>query len=313
MREIIIDVKDFRKVYGKVKAVDGISFEVQRGSIFGLIGPNGAGKSTTIEAMAGLNKRDAGEIRILGFDPDIGMEEIKKNIGVQLQNPSLFPLLTAIETVSLFASFYLNPLLPEDALRRVGLEKKLKQTVKTLSGGERHRLAIALALVSNGDLIFLDEPTTGLDPNARRQLWDVILNLKKRGSTVVLTTHYMEEAEKLCDEIAIIDYGKIIAQGAPKRLIGESFKEQALEFEDPGFSDYEREGLKELKTVSKVIFDEKQGSIIIYSKEVTQTISQLNKYCNKLSKQIGNLTIRSATLEDLFIKLTGRGIANENL
>lgn len=313
MIEKAIVVKDLKKAYGTVKAVDGISFEVEKGKIFGLLGPNGAGKSTTIETMVGLNKRDTGELSVLGFDPGKELDEIKKKIGVQLQNPSLFPLLTVIETVDLFASFYPDPLFPEDALVRVGLEKKAKQQTKFLSGGERHRLAIALALVSNGDIIFLDEPTTGLDPNARRQLWDVILDLKKNGSTVLLTTHYMDEAERLCDEVVLIDHGKIIAQGSPKKLVDEYFQEHALEFSDPGFLSCEREGLKELERVNAVIFEEKVGSIILYSDEVTQTISQLNEYCEKLSKQIENIMVRKATLEDLFIKLTGRGVVNENL
>ncbi len=313
MIEKTIVVKDLKKTYGTIKAVDGISFEVLKGKIFGLLGPNGAGKSTTIETIVGLIKRDAGELSILGFDPEQDIDKIKKRIGVQLQNPSLFDSLTSIEIIDLFASFYPDPLRPEDALQKVGLENRAKQQTKFLSGGERHRLAIALALVSNGEIIILDEPTSGLDPNARRQLWNVILDLKKNGSTVLLTTHFMDEAERLCDDVVLIDHGEIIAHGSPKKLVDQHFQEQALEFSDPGFLSCEREGLNELTVVNRVVFEEKTGVIVLYSDKIAKTISQLNEYCDKLGKQVENITVRRATLEDLFIKLTGRGFADENL
>lgn len=247
-----IEVKGLKKYYGALKAVDGIDFSVKKGSIFGMLGPNGAGKTTTIETLIGLKKSDGGKVRILGYNPfeENELKEIRKKIGVQLQSPALFPRLTVKEIVNLFASFYPDSLESETVIEQVGLVNKKNSQVISLSGGQEHRLAVALAMVSNGKVIFLDEPTTGLDPQARRQLWEVIENLKKQGITVFLTTHYMDEAEKLCDDLVIIDKGEIIAKGSPENLIDENFDK----------------------------------------------------------KEIKNVNVRHASLEDVFLKLTGREI-----
>lgn len=303
-------VENLKKYYGDLKAVDGISFSVEQGSIFGMLGPNGAGKTTTIETLIGLKENDGGNVSILGYDPFLekDLKEIKKKIGVQLQSPSLFPRLTVSEIVNLFASFYPDPLEKELVINQVGLENKKDERVISLSGGQKHRLAVALAMISNGDLIFLDEPTTGLDPQARRQLWDVIQGLKEQGVTVFLTTHYMEEAEKLCDNLVIIDKGEIIAEGSPKNLINEYFEEKAIEFNDPGFSNEELRDLKENLDVERIGYEEKLNRFILYSKDIKKLMTNLINYSKRTKKEIDDITIRQASLEDVFIKLTGRGI-----
>mgnify|MGYP006287107755 CR=1 FL=1 len=305
-----IEVKELKKYYGNLKAVDGISFSVEKGSIFGMLGPNGAGKTTTIETLVGLKNNDGGKVSILGYNPfnEKELKEIRKKIGVQLQSPSLFPRLTVKEIVNLFASFYPDPLENDTVIEQVGLEKKKKSQVISLSGGQKHRLAVALAMVSNGELIFLDEPTTGLDPQARRQLWDVIQDLKSKGVTIFLTTHYMDEAEKLCDDLVIIDKGEIIAKGSPKKLINEYFEEKAIEFSDPGFSNQELKNLKEELKVERIGYEENLSRFILYTKDVTELMTNLINYSKKSKKEIDDITVRQASLEDVFIKLTGRGI-----
>ena len=305
-----LEVEGLKKYYGNLKAVDGISFSVEDGSVFGMLGPNGAGKTTTIETLIGLKEKDGGKVSILGYDPFLekDLKEIKKKIGVQLQSPSLFPRLTVKEIVNLFASFYPDPLENDLVIEQVGLENKKNERVISLSGGQKHRLAVALAMISNGDLIFLDEPTTGLDPQARRQLWDVIQGLKEKGVTVFLTTHYMEEAEKLCDNLVIIDQGEIIAKGSPKKLINEYFEEKAVEFNDPGFSNEEIRDLKENLDVDRIGYDEKLNRFILYSKDIKKLMTNLINYSKSTKKEIDDITIRQASLEDVFIKLTGRGI-----
>ncbi|MFW5981870.1 MAG: ABC transporter ATP-binding protein [Halanaerobiaceae bacterium] len=307
MSKTCIEVKDLQKSYGSVKAVDGISFKVEKGTIFGMLGPNGAGKSTTIENLIGLQKRDQGEISIMNLDPAEDMEEIRHKIGVQLQTPALFSKLKVLELVLLFASFYVNPMEAEEVISMLGLESKKNEMTETLSGGQRHRLAVALAVVSNGDIIFLDEPTTGLDPQSRRQLWDLILELKERGKTIYLTTHYMDEAERLCDNLVIVDHGKVIARGRPEDLIKQHFQEDAIEFRNTAFSSEELEGIGELSEVSKMNIA-KEKKIILYSKNASQTISDLMAYGQNLNKRVEGIELRKASLEDLFLKLTGREI-----
>lgn len=232
MDEVYISVKNLKKYYGEVKAVDGLSFEIRSGSVFGILGPNGAGKTTTIETLVGLTKKDGGEITILGYDSESSREELKKQIGVQLQSPALFPELTVLETLELFAGFYSTPFKESVVLDMIGLDDRKDVRVKELSGGQKHRLAVGLALIGNGKIIFLDEPTTGLDPAARRQLWQAIIWLKKEGKTVFLTTHYMDEAERLCDELIIVDQGKTVDTGTPQGLIQKYFGEKTASLED---------------------------------------------------------------------------------
>jgi len=221
MNEIIISVKDLKKNYGEFEAVKGISFDVRRGEIFGLLGPNGAGKSTTLEIIETLRQKTSGEIIVNGFNLDDSPNDIKKIIGVQLQTSGYYPSLNLTELIHLFAGLYNEIIDPLTLLDSVNLRDKAKAKYKELSGGQKQRFSIATTLINKPKIIFLDEPTTGLDPQARRNLWELIKNIRDAGTTVIITTHYMDEAEVLCDRVAIIDSGKIIALNSPDKLIDE--------------------------------------------------------------------------------------------
>ncbi len=221
MSKVIISVKGLVKHYGQFEAVKGISFEVQEGEIFGLLGPNGAGKSTTLEIIETLREKTAGEVIVDGFNLDRDPNEIKKIIGVQLQTSGFYPGLNLLELIDLFAGLYNRSVDPRELLKSVNLEDKAKNKYKELSGGQKQRFSIATTLINQPKIIFLDEPTTGLDPQARRNLWDLVKKIRSQGTTVIITTHYMDEAEVLCDQIAIIDSGKIIALDTPDKLIDE--------------------------------------------------------------------------------------------
>lgn len=221
MSKVIISVKDLVKKYGQFEAVKGISFDVQEGEIFGLLGPNGAGKSTTLEIIETLRDKTAGEVIVQGFNLDTDPNEIKKIIGVQLQTSGFYPSLNLLELIDLFAGLYNRAVNARELLKSVNLEDKAKNKYKELSGGQKQRFSIATTLINQPRIIFLDEPTTGLDPHARRNLWELIKNIRAQGTTVIITTHYMDEAEVLCDRIAIIDAGKIIALETPDKLIDE--------------------------------------------------------------------------------------------
>ncbi len=307
MNEVCIKVENLHKYFGDVKAVDGISFEVESGTIFGLLGPNGAGKTTTIENLIGLISRDGGQIDILGFDPEKDKEKLQEKIGAQLQSPALFDKLTVKEMVSLFASFYNNPFSIDEAIEMVELNSKNDDYVESLSGGQKHRLAVALAIISNGEIVFLDEPTTGLDPQSRRKVWSVIKKLKKLGKTIFMTTHYMEEAEKLCDQLLIIDQGQVLVRGKPVELIDKHFDEDMIEFENSSFIEEEIGALASLESVTGQKLD-KNENIILYTVDAVQTIAGLLAFSKKAGKPIRNLNLRKPTLEDLFIKLTGKEI-----
>lgn len=221
MSETIISVKNLKKNYGEFEAVKGISFDVQRGEIFGLLGPNGAGKSTTLEIIETLREKTSGEVYVNGFNLDESPNDIKKIIGVQLQTSGYYPSLTLTELIQLFAGLYNEVIDPMTLLDSVNLRDKAKAKYKELSGGQKQRFSIATTLINKPKIIFLDEPTTGLDPQARRNLWELIKNIRDSGTTVIITTHYMDEAEVLCDRVAIIDSGKIIALNSPDKLIDE--------------------------------------------------------------------------------------------
>ena len=219
MAQIIISVKDLVKKYGDFEAVKGISFDVFEGEIFGLLGPNGAGKSTTLEIIETLREKTSGAVNVDGIDLDKNPEEIKKIIGVQLQTSGYYPGLTLSELIELFGGLYNQPVKPLELLDMVNLRDKSKSKFKELSGGQKQRFSIATTLINKPKIIFLDEPTTGLDPQARRNLWDLVTDIRSKGTTVIITTHYMDEAEVLCDRVAIIDSGKIIAMDSPDKLI----------------------------------------------------------------------------------------------
>ena len=219
MRKTIISVKNLTKNYGAFEAVKGISFDVQEGEIFGLLGPNGAGKSTTLEIIETLREKTSGEVMVDGLDLDKKADDIKKIIGVQLQSSGFYPGLNLLELVELFSGLYNRKVVTMDLLKLVNLEDKAKSKYKELSGGQKQRFSIATTLINNPKIVFLDEPTTGLDPQARRNLWQLIKDIRDKGTTVIITTHYMDEAEQLCDRIAILDEGKIIALASPDKMI----------------------------------------------------------------------------------------------
>jgi len=311
--ENVIEISNLKKYFKDTKALDGVSFNVKSGIIFGMLGPNGAGKTTTIETLTGLYERDSGNVNVLGLDPEKNLKNLQKKIGVQLQSPSLFPRLKVVEILNMFGSFYQDSLKVDEVLKQVGLEEKKDEWVKKLSGGQKHRLAVGLAMISNGEIIFLDEPTTGLDPQARINLWDVINELKSQGKTVFLTTHYMDEAEKLCDDLVIIDKGKIIAQGSPESLINEYFKDKIIEFKDTEFDDKFKEEIIETIDHKKISFKEKDGKVLIYSGNIQRSLKSLFQLFEKRNLELDDVLIRKATLEDVFLKLTGRVYNDENL
>jgi ABC-2 type transport system ATP-binding protein len=302
--EPVIGVANLCKCYGDVKAVDGVSFEVARGEVFGMLGPNGAGKTTTIEVLEGLRQPDSGTVRVFGLDVVHHPEAIKQRIGVQLQSVSLYPRLTVTELLDLFGSFFSHHLPTKQLIDAVDLGERAKARSMNLSGGQQQRLSIALALVNDPELVFLDEPTTGLDPQARRSLWDLIKGLQEKGKSVMLTTHYMEEATELCDRVAIMDHGHILEMGSVPELIGRRFKERAVFFDSNPKLPVDQ--LARLGGVTRAA--QEDGQTVLYSKDVPGTIGALLATADGLNVEPHNLGIRQATLEDVFLDLTGRAL-----
>jgi len=302
--EPVIHVDDLKKCYGDVKAVDGVTFEVARGEVFVMLGPNGAGKTTTIEVLEGLRHPDSGSVRVFGLDVVHHPEAIKQRIGVQLQSVSLYPRLTVTELLDLFGSFFSHHLPTKQLIDAVDLGERAKARSMNLSGGQQQRLSIALALVNDPELVFLDEPTTGLDPQARRSLWDLIKGLQEKGKSVMLTTHYMEEATELCDRVAIMDHGHILEMGSVPELIGRRFKERAVFFDsNPKLPTDQLAGLGGVTRAAQ-----EDGQTVLYSKDVAGTIGALLATADGLNVEPHNLGIRQATLEDVFLDLTGRAL-----
>ena len=298
----VIEVRELRKAYGDVQAVRGVSFTVEQGEVFGMLGPNGAGKTTTVEILEGLRKRDGGEVTVLGLDPDAAGRSIKSRIGVQLQQVALYPRLRVHEVIELFASFYGRSGVADRLIQTLGLEERRTGLVKDLSGGQQQRLSVALAVVNDPEIVFLDEPTTGMDPAARRNLWEFIEELRKGGRTIFLTTHYMEEAERLADRVAVMDHGKIIALETPRKLVRQNFSEDAIEFSQrDGLT---TEELGALPSVTDASLNAEQFRL--YSANVPETMGALLSLAERREAPIENLQVRRATLEDVFLKLTGR-------
>ena len=300
----VIEVTDLRKRYGDVQAVDGVSFEVQRGEIFGLLGPNGAGKTTTVEILEGLRKPDTGRVQVLGLDAAHQPAGVKERIGVQLQTAALYPYLTVTELLELFRSFFARSRPTEWLLDAVDLGERRNAQTRHLSGGQRQRLSVALALVNDPELVFLDEPTTGMDPQARRSLWDLVLRLRGDGCSVLLTTHYMEEAAQLCDRVAIMDHGHVLELGTVSELVSRRFHERAVHFDT--MPELELERLGALPAVTRAMVED--GETVLYTGDVAVTIGALIELTESLGREPGNLGIRRATLEDVFLDLTGRAL-----
>ena len=304
MNQNAVQVRDLRKGYGEILAADGVTFDVAAGEVFGLLGPNGAGKTTTVECILGLRQSDSGRVVVLGMEHGAQSRHIKARIGAQLQTTGLYPRLTVRETIDLFAQLFPRARPVEEVIERVGLQEKARTQNKDLSGGQHQRLAVALALVNDPDLVFLDEPTTGLDPQARRGVWEIVRELKGAGRSVLFTTHYMEEAEHLCDRVAVMDHGRIIAMDAPGALINQHFQETAIEFVSLG--EPPRERLSALQGVTQVLFE--NGRPTLYSTDVPRTMAGLFELVAAGALAFKDMTVRQATLEDVFLKLTGRRI-----
>ena len=300
--EPVVTVNSLRKRYGDVTAVDGVSFEVKRGEIFGMVGPNGAGKTTTLESIEGLRRPDGGAVRLLGLDPLAQRRAAAERMGVQLQESALPPRLRVAEALALFGAFYSQRADPADLLARLGLAEKAGAACGKLSGGQKQRLFIALALVNRPEVVFFDELTTGLDPQARRATWDLVRQVRDGGCTVVLTTHAMEEAERLCDRVLIMDHGRIVALDAPEALIRSLGAEQRLVFTlPPGQIPSPR--LTDLSQVSRV---EQAGTCLTVYGQGDRFVSSVVYALEEAGVQFLDLRTVQPTLEDVFLALTGR-------
>jgi ABC-2 type transport system ATP-binding protein len=299
--------RGLKKQYGDVKAVDGLDLEVASGECFGLLGPNGAGKTTTIEILEGLTPPDAGEVVILGRRWGSQERELRERLGISLQESRLTEKLTVAETLVLFRSFYARGRDPEQLMADMSLEEKRDARVGKLSGGQRQRLAVACALAGDPELLFLDEPTTGLDPQSRLQLWERVAAYKAAGRSVLLTTHYMEEAERLCDRVAVVDHGRIIAQGTPAQLIAGLKAPNIIEFStEPRVEDTflaKIPGIGERR--------QRDGRWLLAAGSLAQAVPALLEALDGAGAKLVSLSTHAATLEDVFIALTGRELRDE--
>jgi ABC-2 type transport system ATP-binding protein len=275
-----ITVNDLRKSYGEVEAVRGVSFEIAEGEVFGLLGPNGAGKTTTVEVLEGYRKRDGGEVSVLGVDPQRAGGDWRERIGVVLQSSAMYPNLTVDEHVRVFAGYYSRPRDPAEVIGLVGLDEKRSAKVKTLSGGQKRRLDLALGLIGDPELIFLDEPTTGFDPVARRAAWDMIRSLRRLGKTVLLTTHYLDEAEQLSDRVAVLREGQIVAIGRPSELTG-------------------------ARVATEVRYRLDGKDMVVETHEPTKLLHELTGQALADGKELEALEVRRPTLEEIYLSLTG--------
>jgi ABC-2 type transport system ATP-binding protein len=321
-------IRGLKKAFADVRAVDGVDLEVTAGECFGLLGPNGAGKTTTIEICEGLTDPDEGVVELLGLNWKTGAKELRRRIGIQLQETQFPDKLTVEETLRMFRSFYKRGISVDELIRTAQLEEKRGSRVGGLSGGQKQRLAMACALVGDPELLFLDEPTTGLDPQARRHLWDLVDGLKQAGRTIILTTHYMDEAERLCDRVAIMDHGKVIALGTPQQLIGTVGGEDIVEFAVSDSQVSESRPFDGLRAGSGAPRAEVDAALLtsiggVHSHRVDAGLHQLSvselhvavpRIFAALKEQglhLSEFRTHSATLEDVFVRLTGRNLRDE--
>ncbi|MFL6194304.1 MAG: ABC transporter ATP-binding protein [Thermoanaerobaculia bacterium] len=305
--DVALRCRGLVKRYADVTAVDGLDLEVRRGECFGLLGPNGAGKTTTIEILEGLTRPDAGEVEVLGTTWAHDGHALRERLGVSLQETQLNEKLTVEETVRLFRSFYTEGREPDDVLAQLALDEKRAARVGKLSGGQKQRLAVACALVSDPELLFLDEPTTGLDPQSRLQLWQLVMGYRAGGGTVLLTTHYMDEAERLCDRVAIVDKGKVIALGTPPELIASLHAANVIEFASE--PEIDEASLRALPGVTEPHRRGPNWSLPVGS--LAETVPALLGLVERSGARLVNLSTHRATLEDLFVSLTGRALRED--
>ena len=300
----VITVRDLRKSYDKLEAVKGIDFEVGAGEVFGLLGPNGAGKTSTVEILEGLRPRSSGEAKVLGFDPDRQKRQLKDRIGVCLQATNLPAKIRTQEALDLFASFYTRSLNSEQLLKRLQLWDKRDAFYETLSGGQKQRLALAMSLVNDPQLLFLDEPTTGLDPQIRLEIHDLIEEMKSEQRTVLLTTHYIEEAERLCDRVAIMDGGKIVAMGTPKELQQQSKGQSRIQINVA--APLLRETLPAWPDAIETRLNGDGREMTVYSNRPARTLFEIMKWLDQQGLQLDDVHLKRPTLEDVFVELTGK-------
>jgi ABC-2 type transport system ATP-binding protein len=314
-KELAISCRGLRKQYrgrsGIVNAVSGLDLEIRRGECFGLLGPNGAGKTTSIEVFEGLLRPTSGDIEILGMHWGEHDNELRQNIGISLQETRFGERLTVFETLVLFRSFYRKGKQPADVMEAVGLTEKAKSWIGKLSGGQRQRLAVACALVGDPLLLFLDEPTTGLDPQSRRQIWSIIRKMQEEGRTVLLTTHYMDEAERLCNRVAVMDHGKIIALGSPSELIAGLGAAHIVEFDLANGDGASKDGLTDLPGVKESRVD--VNGITLTVTEPHIAIPALLQFLQLRNLVLSRLSTRQASLEDVFVNLTGRHLRDDEI
>jgi ABC-2 type transport system ATP-binding protein len=304
MAENVITVNDLIKRYGDFTAVDGIDFNVHKGEVFSILGPNGAGKTTTVEIMECLKTKTSGEVTILGLDIDDRVREVKKRIGVLPQDFNAFDLLTVRENIEYFGGMFSDHLPADDLISLVDLEDKRDEYFKNLSGGLKQRVGVAISMVNDPEIVFLDEPTTGLDPKARREVWEVIKGLKAKGKTIILTTHYMEEAEVLSDRVAIMDRGRFIALGSPREIIDRYGAGNIVLVRGGGSEAYES-----LKGISPNV--ERKGNDVIVRMDRKEVLPEVVLRLEKDGAYYEELQLRRSTLEDVFLSLTGKRLADE--
>jgi ABC-2 type transport system ATP-binding protein len=313
-------IRGLKKAFGDVRAVDGLDLEVRAGECFGLLGPNGAGKTTTIEICEGLTEADGGTVELLGRNWKTGAKELRQRIGIQLQETQFPDKLTVEEALRLFRSFYRQGISVDESVRMAQLEEKRKARIGGLSGGQKQRLAMATALVGDPELLFLDEPTTGLDPQARRHLWDLVDELKHAGRTIILTTHYMDEAERLCDRVAIMDHGKVIALGTPKELIATVGGEDIVEFavsdsqvseSKPGAPRTPVDPAMLLAIPGVHAHRVDAGLHQLSVSELHTAVPRIFAALKERGLHLSEFRTHSATLEDVFVQLTGRNLRDE--
>jgi ABC-2 type transport system ATP-binding protein len=307
MSDLALSCRNLRKRFTDVVAVDGLDLSVRRGECFGLLGPNGAGKTTTIEILEGLTNPDEGEVEILDRRWRSDGQWIRERIGISLQETQLNDKLTVIETLRLFRSFYRNGRSPEETMSQLSLDEKANARIGKLSGGQRQRLAVACALVGAPEVLFLDEPTTGLDPQSRLQLWEQISRFRAGGGSVLLTTHYMEEAQRLCDRIAVIDHGKLIALGSPAELIASLQAPNVVEFVcEPDVT------MEQMKAIPGVHTCRKHGNNWLLTVDsLASTVPMILMELERTGRRLNTLSTHQATLEDVFVALTGRELRDE--
>jgi ABC-2 type transport system ATP-binding protein len=298
--EIAVEVRGLRKSYGALVALAGVDLQILRGEVFGLLGPNGAGKTTLVEILEGHRKRDAGEVSVLGHDPERGEREMKEKIGVVLQEEGIDAVLSVREAVALYSAAYPSPRDPDECIELVGLAAKRNARVETLSGGQRRRLDLALGIAGDPELLFLDEPTTGFDPSARRAAWDVIAGLRQLGKTILLTTHYMDEAQNLADRVAVIAAGRIVAEGTPDTLAGRDVGAAVVSFRVPDGATAAELPLPD--TAARV-----NGRVTFSTPTPTRDLAPLVAWANERQIELEGLTVTRPSLEDIYLELTDGG------